>query len=189
MISRVSMACIGVRKARLQVDMDSIHPKDIAMLPSQCIAVFRRLIGQATRQSKSPWRVSRSLCLSLALTASGCAAAPWLDSSGRSGFVALGAGLVAMDVSRDLDLFWNSKLAVPLDALIDDETRAAAFARRIGENADNAQLSRVREAYVEAVDNELFRDLRAGRIEPIDGYGVAVTGPPGKVGYPVGSDL
>ena len=327
------------------------------MLPSQYIAVLRRLIGQITRWSKSPWPVSRSLCLPLALAISGCAAvpfdapketsvaeapardstagqaaAPWLDGSGRSGFVplgageaalgarlrmiegaehtidaqyflmkpdlsaalisnalieaadrgvrvrfllddvfttasdedlailnghpnldvrvfnpitrrgprwlgfirdfprtnrrmhnksfvvdgslvivggrniadeyyaveqeiefadfdVLGAGPVAMDVARDFDLFWNSRRAVPLDALIDDATRAAASTRRIGEQADDAQLSRAREVYDGAVDNELFRDLRAGRIEPIEGYAVVVTDPPAKLGYPVGSDL
>jgi len=104
-------------------------------------------------------------------------------------FDVFGAGPVAMEVARGFDLFWNSKLAVPLNALIDDETRAAASTRRIGDQADDAMLSRAREVYVNAVENELLNDLRIGRLEPIEGYGVVVTDQPAKLGNPVGSGL
>ncbi len=104
-------------------------------------------------------------------------------------FDVFGAGPVAMDVSRSFDLFWNSNLAVPLDALIDEDTRVAAAESRIGDRAEPLQLARAREVYDGAVEDQLFRDLRAGRIEPIDGYGIVVTDSPAKLGYPVGSGL
>ena len=97
-------------------------------------------------------------------------------------------GPAAQEISQTFDEFWNSRLSVPVTALVGEEAARSAIARDFTE-PDSESIARARAIYDEAVDTPFLQDLEAGRIEPLYGRIRAISDPPAKLGYPVGSGL
>jgi putative cardiolipin synthase len=74
----------------------------------------------------------------------------------------LAAGPVAVEVAEGFDAYWNSALAYPVSALVDDAPQdAGALARRIGEVGTDPDAARYRRALR---DTPLAQELTAGTL-------------------------
>jgi putative cardiolipin synthase len=96
----------------------------------------------------------------------------------------LAMGPTVEQVSAGFDLFWNSELAVPIEAFdltVDpeelEEWRELMLAQ-IEEDSDST--------YAQAVNSSLLLDIKAGRVEPVAAHAVMVTDVPQKLSSPVG---
>lgn len=99
-------------------------------------------------------------------------------------FELLAVGPVVPEVNAAFDLFWNSELAVPMEAFdIDYDPQQLDHWREVMTDV----VSGARESvYARAVDSELLQDLVEGRVEPLAAPAYVVTDSPEKLKQAVG---
>ncbi len=100
-------------------------------------------------------------------------------------FELLTLGPVVAEISTAFDLFWNSELAVPMEAFEADFDPAELTQWR---SKMDAVVAGAREsAYRRAIDTPLLRDITEGRVEPIAAPAYVVTDEPEKLVQKVGA--
>ena len=88
-----------------------------------------------------------------------------LDTSGEFiDFDMLCAGPIAKDVSMHFDIYWNHKLAVPMDAFYDEVDIAEL--ERTRNRIEHAMQDTGQSIYATAIHTELMQDLFSGSLEP-----------------------
>jgi putative cardiolipin synthase len=91
-------------------------------------------------------------------------------------FDMVAVGPVAADISATFDLFWNSGLAVPLEAFVDTADYKAEL-----QTDDEELLAMAEEIYARAVNSRLLARLQSGDAEPVPATATVVTDPPEKL--------
>lgn len=99
----------------------------------------------------------------------------------------LGAGHVASQVSGTFDLFWNSRLAVPLATLAPGAVARAEAAGALVARLSPETLAAARSIYAEAVAAPLVTGVAAGEVRPVPGRSTVVSDPPAKLAAPAGA--
>jgi len=92
-------------------------------------------------------------------------------------------GSVVQDISVGFDKFWNSELAVPIEAF-----RARIDPQELDvwrENIRKVLESQRRGLYAKALDSRLLADLRSGAIQPVAGEVTLYTDTPEKILSPL----
>lgn len=95
-----------------------------------------------------------------------------------SDFDILGVGPVAVDISETFDLFWNSSLAVPLEAYYDPETGPDPVVW------EEDLIAEAEAIYSRAVNSRLLNDFKSGAVGLIPAKATVVTDPPEKLVNP-----
>jgi putative cardiolipin synthase len=101
-------------------------------------------------------------------------------------FELLAVGPVVPEVNAAFDLFWNSELAVPMEAFaIDHDPQELDQWREVMTEV----VSGARESvYARAVDSVLLEDISEGRLEPLAAPAYVVTDSPEKLKQAVGKE-
>ncbi len=100
-------------------------------------------------------------------------------------FELLTFGPVVAEIAGAFDLFWNSELAVPMEAFGADFDPTELKQWR---SAMDAVVAGARESvYARAIDSPLLQDIAEGRIEPIAAPAYVVTDEPEKLVQKVGA--
>jgi putative cardiolipin synthase len=94
-------------------------------------------------------------------------------------FDIIGVGQVAVDVSASFDQFWNSPLAVPLEAFIDTADVSPKL-----ETDDALLVATAEEVYSRAVNSGLLSDFKTGTVELVPANATVITDPPEKLTNP-----
>ncbi len=100
-------------------------------------------------------------------------------------FELLSFGPVVAEIGAVFDLFWNSELAVPMEAFEAhfDPAELKQWRSRMDAVVAGARTS----AYARAIDSPLLRDISEGRVEPIVAPAYVVTDDPEKLLQKVGA--